>query len=53
MSGDALTAAYQEIDRLFDKIEADRDPWDQYWDGYTSGLAKALAILETHMRENE
>lgn len=49
MSDDALTAAYQEIDQLFDKLEADRDPFDEYWGGYTSGLAKALAIIDAHV----
>lgn len=53
MNADGFTAAYQEIDQLFDRLEADRDPWDQYWDGYTSGLAKALAIIENHMEENQ
>lgn len=51
MSGDPLTAAHKELSELFERKQAELDPWTsdnyQYDDGYTSGLAKALAILES------
>lgn len=54
MSCDLLTAAHEELSGLFDHAQAALDPWAsdnyQYDDGYTSGLAKALAILESHMK---
>ncbi len=57
MSGDPLNAAHAELDELFERTQASLDPWTsehyEYDDGYTSGLAKALAIIEGHMRENE
>lgn len=57
MSGDPLNAAHAELDELFERTQAALDPWTsehyEYDDGYTSGLAKALAIIESHMRENE
>lgn len=57
MSSDPLTAAHTELNELFDREQAELDPWTsdnyQYDDGYTSGLAQALAILESHMRENQ
>lgn len=57
MSSDPLTAAHAELNELFEHEQAALDPWTSddyaYDDGYTSGLAKALAIIEGHMRENE
>ena len=57
MSGDPLNAAHKELNDLFERTQASLDPWTsehyEYDDGYTSGLAKALAIIEGHMRENE
>lgn len=54
---DILTAALAELNELFERTQASLDPWTsehyEYDDGYTSGLAKALAIIEGHMRENE
>lgn len=51
MSSDPLTAAHKELSELFERKQAELDPWTsdnyQYDDGYTSGLAKALAILES------
>ena len=51
MSSDPLTAAHKELSELFERTQAALDPWTsnnyQYDDGYTSGLAKALAILES------
>lgn len=51
MSSDTLTAAHKELSELFERKQAELDPWTsdnyQYDDGYTSGLAKALAILES------
>ena len=51
MSGDPLNAAHAELDELFERTQAALDPWAsehyEYDDGYTSGLAKALAILES------
>ena len=51
MSSDPLTAAHKELSELFERTQSDLDPWTsdnyQYDDGYTSGLAKALAILES------
>lgn len=48
---DILTAALAELNGLFERTQAALDPWTsdnyQYDDGYTSGLAKALAILES------
>lgn len=53
MSSDPLTAAHKELNELFERTQAALDPWTsdnyQYDDGYTSGLAKALAILESHI----
>ena len=57
MSGTPLNAAHEELNGLFERTQAALDPWTsnnyQYDDGYTSGLAEALAIIEGHMRENE
>ena len=54
MSSDPLTAAHTELNELFEHKQAELDPWTsdnyQYDDGYTSGLAQALAILESHMK---
>lgn len=51
MSSDTLTAAHKELSELFERTQTELDPWTsdnyQYDDGYTSGLAKALAILES------
>lgn len=51
MSSDTLTAAHKELSELFERKQAELDPWTsdnyQYDDGYTSGLAKALTILES------
>ena len=51
MSSDPLNAAHAELNGLFERTQAALDPWTsnnyQYDDGYTSGLAKALAILES------
>ena len=51
MSSDPLNAAHAELSNLFERKQAELDPWTsdnyQYDDGYTSGLAKALAILES------
>lgn len=55
MNGDPLNAAHAELNELFEPEQAALDPWTSddyaYDDGYTSGLARALAILESHMRE--
>lgn len=52
MSSDTLTAAHKELSELFERTQSELDPWTsdnyQYDDGYTSGLAKALAIIENH-----
>lgn len=54
MSSDPLTAAHEELSNLFERTQAELDPWTsdnyQYDDGYTSGLAQALAIIESHMK---
>ena len=51
MSGTPLNAAHEELNGLFERTQAALDPWTsnnyQYDDGYTSGLARALAILES------
>lgn len=51
MSSDQLNAAHAELSNLFERKQAELDPWTsdnyQYDDGYTSGLAEALAILES------
>ena len=51
MSSDPLNAAHAELSNLFERKQAELDPWTsehyQYDDGYTSGLAEALAILES------
>ncbi|PKV05727.1 hypothetical protein CQR51_0971 [Bifidobacterium pseudolongum subsp. globosum] len=48
---DILTAALAELNELFERKQAELDPWTsehyEYDDGYTSGLAKALAVLES------
>ena len=53
MSGDPLTAAHKELSELFERTQTELDPRTsdnyQYDDGYTSGLAKALAIIESHL----
>lgn len=49
LSVDRFAAAYREIGQLFDQLETNREQWDQYQDGYTSGLAKALAIIDAHV----
>lgn len=52
MSSDTLTAAHKELSELFERTQTELDPWTsehyEYDDGYTSGLAKALAIIENH-----
>ena len=52
MSGTPLNAAHEELNGLFERTQAALDPWTsnnyQYDDGYTSGLARALAIIESH-----
>lgn len=52
---DILTVVHAELNGLFERTQAALDPWTSddyaYDDGYTSGLARALAILESHMRE--
>lgn len=52
MSGTPLNAAHEELNELFEHEQAALDPWTsdnyQYDDGYTSGLARALAIIESH-----
>ena len=57
MSGNPLNAAHEELNDLFERTQAALDPWTsehyERVDGYTSGLAKALAILESHMRKDE
>lgn len=54
MSSDPLKAAHAELNELFEHEQAALDPWASdnytYDDGYTSGLARALAILESHMK---
>lgn len=54
---DILTAALAELNELFERKQNELDPWDsdnyQYDAGYTSGLAKALAIIETHTNRGE
>ena len=54
MSGDPLTASHAELSGLFERTQAALDPWTsehyEYDVGYVSGLAKALAILESHMQ---
>ena len=49
MSSDPLNAAHKELSELFERTQSELDPWTsehyEYYDGYTSGLAKALAIL--------
>ena len=51
MSSDTLTAAHKELSELFERKQAELDPWTsehyEYDDGYTSGLARALAIIES------
>ena len=51
MSSDPLNAAHAELSNLFERTQTELDPWTsdnyQYDDGYTSGLAKALAIIES------
>lgn len=57
MSSDPLTAAHKELSELFERTQSELDPWTsdnyQYDDGYTSGLAKALAIIESHLKGNK
>ena len=52
MSGAPLNAAHEELNGLFERTQAALDPWTsehyEYDDGYTSGLARALAIIESH-----
>ncbi len=54
---DILTAALAKLNELFERKQAELDPWAsdnyQYNDGYTSGLAKALAIIESHLKGNK
>lgn len=54
---DILTAAFAELTELFERKQNELDPWAsdnyQYDDGYISGLAKAIAIIESHMQENQ
>ena len=53
MHGDTLHAALAEITDLFNRRQTALDPWTSdhydYDDGYTSGLAQAIAIIEAHM----
>lgn len=50
---DPLHAALAELNELFDREQAELDPWTSpnydYDDGYTSGLAQAIAIIEYHI----
>lgn len=50
---DILTVVHVELNGLFERIQAALDPWTsehyEYDDGYTSGLARALAILESRI----
>lgn len=54
---DILTAALAELNELFERKQAELDPWTsehyEYDDGYTSGLAQALAIIESHLKGNK
>lgn len=54
---DSLTAVHAELNELFERKQAELDPWTsehyKYDDGYTSGLAKALTILESHLKGNK
>lgn len=56
MSDDTLRAALAEILDLFNHRQAALDQWNSdhydYDDGYTSGLAQAIAIIEAHMKPN-
>lgn len=56
MNDDTLHAALAEITDLFNHRQAALDPWTSdnyhYDDGYTSGLAQAIAIIEAHMNPN-
>lgn len=56
MTDDTLHAALAEITDLFTHRQAALDPWTSshydYDDGYTSGLAQAIAIIEAHMNPN-
>ena len=42
MSGAPLNAAHEELNGLFERTQASLDPW-------TSGPAKALAIIKSHL----
>lgn len=48
-----LLAALAEINDLFTSRQTALDPWTSdhydYDDGYTSGLAQAIAIIEAHL----
>lgn len=50
---DPLHTALAEINDLYTHREQARDPWTSdhydYDDGYTSGLAQAIAIIEAHL----
>ncbi|ATU20830.1 hypothetical protein [Bifidobacterium choerinum] len=52
MPDDPLNAALAEITNLFTRRQKALDPWTSdhydYDDGYTSGLAQAIAIIEAH-----
>lgn len=53
MHDDTLHAALAEITDLFNRRQTSLDPWTSdhydYDDGYTSGLAQAIAIIEAHL----
>ncbi|MEF2736419.1 MAG: hypothetical protein U0N15_04235 [Bifidobacterium choerinum] len=53
MNDDTLHAALAEISELFERRQTALDPWTSdhydYDDGYTSGLAQAIAIIEAHI----
>ena len=54
---DSLTAVHAELNELFDRKQTELDPWTsehyEYDDGYTSGVARALAIIESHLKGNK
>lgn len=57
MNNNPLRAALAEINDLYTRREHALDPWTsdnyQYDDGYTSGLAQAIAIIEAHLTAHE
>lgn len=57
MPDDPLNAALAEITNLFNRRQKALDPWTSdhydYDDGYTSGLAQAIAIIEAHLNAHD